>query len=255
MERRFTRITGTEVRGTDGDEVGHVRDVYFDDASWRARYLVVETGGWLDRRRVLLSPRAIVPGVWDAFLPVRLTREQVRGSPDVDTRKPISRQHEEALNAHYGWPAYWNAAGGGALGLMAAPIVAVAGPVAMPAPAAPEAQSIPPGDPHLRSAAEVLGYKIAASDGDIGHVDDFLFDDAPWEIRYLMVDTRNWLPGRKVLVSPQWIQRVSWTDRAVHVELRRDSVEASPEYDPEHELTPDYDERLRTHYGRGSEAR
>jgi sporulation protein YlmC with PRC-barrel domain len=251
MERRFKKFTGTEVQGTDGD-VGHVRDIYFDDATWRARYFVVETGGWLDRRRVLLSPNAIVPGVWHECLPVRLTREQVRSSPDVDTQRPISRQHEEALNAHYGWPAYWSA--GGTLGMMAAPIVAVAGPVAMPT----QAEGMPPsrpGDPHLRSVSEVVDYKIAASDGDIGHVEDFLFDDTEWEIRYIMVDTRNWLPGRKVLVSPQWIKRVSWTDGAVHVDLRRDSVEASPEYDPEHELTPDYDERLREHYGHGSSVR
>src|SRR5436305_1256813 len=77
------------------------------------------------------------------------------------------------------------------------------------------------GDPHLRSTREVTGYRISAADGDLGHVDDLLMDDESWAIRYLVVDTRNWWPGKKVLLPPPWIQRVSWIDQEVEVNLTR----------------------------------
>ena len=63
-------------------------------------------------------------------------------------------------------------------------------------------------DVHLRSANKVTGYRIGATDGDIGHVEDFIIDDETWEIRYMVVDTQNWWPGKKVLVAPQWIGRM-----------------------------------------------
>ena len=78
----------------------------------------------------------------------------------------------------------------------------------------------------------MTGYDIAALDGELGHVDDFLIDDRERAIRYLVVDTRNWWPGKKVVLSPDWIKTVSWTDSQVHVDLRRDEIKAAPEYDP-----------------------
>ena len=103
---------------------------------------------------------------------------------------------------------------------------------------------------HLRSTQEVTNYYIEANDGDIGHVDDFLVDDENWTIRYVVVDTRNWWPGKKVLISPEWIRSVSWTDSRVFVDLSRDSIKNGPEYDPSAPLSREYENRLYNHYGR-----
>ena len=89
------------------------------------------------------------------------------------------------------------------------------------------------GDLHLRSANAVTGYHIEATDGDIGHVEDFIIDDQTWEIRYMVVDTRNWLPGKKVLIAPRWIDRVSWEVSKELVSLSRDAIKGAPEHNPE----------------------
>ena len=96
------------------------------------------------------------------------------------------------------------------------------------------------------------GYHIAATDGDIGHVQDFLVDDATWAIHYLVVDTSNWWFGKKVLVSPEWIDRVDWADAKVYVGVTREQIRKSPEYDPSDPVERDYEPRLHDHYGRPS---
>ena len=105
-------------------------------------------------------------------------------------------------------------------------------------------------DPHLRSTHDVSGYHIQAADGEIGHVEDFIIDDETWAIRYLVIDTRNWWPGKKVLVSPQWIERVSWDESKVFVNLSRETIKQSPEYTEESLLTRDYETGLHRHYNR-----
>jgi hypothetical protein len=76
-------------------------------------------------------------------------------------------------------------------------------------------------DSHLRSTKAVTGYHIEALDGELGHVDGFIVDDESWAIRYMEVATRNWWPGKKVLVSPAWIDRMSWEDSKVYVGARQ----------------------------------
>jgi sporulation protein YlmC with PRC-barrel domain len=105
-------------------------------------------------------------------------------------------------------------------------------------------------DPHLRSTHDVSGYHIQATDGEIGHVEDFIIDDETWAIRYLIVDTRNWWPGKRILVSPQWIERVSWNESKVFVNLSREAIKASPEYSIESVPTRDYEAGLHLHYDR-----
>ena len=105
-------------------------------------------------------------------------------------------------------------------------------------------------DIHLHSARDVVGYYVHAADGDVGHVEDFLVDDSSWAIRYLVVDTRNWLPGRKVVIAPGWIKTVSWDDSRVHVDLLRKEVETAPEYDPDAPLERAFESRLYEHYRR-----
>jgi sporulation protein YlmC with PRC-barrel domain len=228
-------LRGYTIQATDG-EIGKVYDFYFDDDSWTIRYLVVETGSWFSGRQVLISPVALgKPDVDTEIFPVNLTRDQVENSPDVDTEVPISRQREIDLHMYYGWPMYW-AAGGPYLG----PQVEEQSEIAVE-------EAV---EPHIRSCREVTGYHIKAIDGDIGHVHDFLIDDEKWEIRYMVVDTRNWWPGKAVLVSPQWIEDVSWEDAKVSVDLTRESIRNSPEYENLKKISREYEEKLYEYYQR-----
>jgi hypothetical protein len=232
--------------------MGSIEDAYFDDAEWALRYLVVTTGSWLSGRSVLITPDAIRGVEWDGGrVDLNLTREQVRNAPDVETDRPISRQYEIAYYDHYGYPYYWTNQSAwdpaGFSGVASAP----AGVTASQRRAATQERdvSLSRGDPHLRSAKEVVGYDIQAADGSIGHVKDLLFDDESWMLRFFIVDTKNWLPGRKVLISTDWIERVDWVNRSVEVTMTRDEVRNSPEYDPPH-LSERDEEMLYEHYGR-----
>jgi hypothetical protein len=102
----------------------------------------------------------------------------------------------------------------------------------------------------LQSTQEVIGYYIQASDGDIGHVEDFIADDAAWTMRYIVIDTRNWWPGKKVLVAPQWVTAVNWGESQVQVDLRCEDIKNSPEFDPAAPVNREYEERLYDFYGR-----
>ena len=104
-------------------------------------------------------------------------------------------------------------------------------------------------DSHLRSNEAVTGYHVEASDGEIGHVEGFVMDDEIWAVRYLEVATKNWWPGKKVLVSPSWIQRVSWTDSKVYVGLSREAIKNAPEFVESAPITREYEDRLHRRYG------
>ncbi len=102
---------------------------------------------------------------------------------------------------------------------------------------------------HLRSTREVIGYHIMATDGEIGHIEDFLFDDDTWKIRYAVADTSNWWDGRRVLLKPEWIESVRWPDRKIEVNMSREKIKNSPEWDPDQPLSREYELRLHTYYG------
>jgi sporulation protein YlmC with PRC-barrel domain len=249
MLRSMEELLGYAIHAKDGD-IGAVNDFFFDDESWTIRYLVVDTGTWLPGRLVLVSPIALKQPDWAAnTLSVELTKKQVESSPDVDSNKPVSRQKEIELHQHFGWPYYWG--GGVFLAGGMSPIGEASDLHPKPSrTSASVATEEPEGDPHLRSSKEVTGYHIQATDGEIGHLEDFIVDDQNWAIRYMVVGTRNWWPGKKVLVSPQWIRRVSWEESKVYVELSRDAIKTSPEYEENLPITRAYESRLYDHYGR-----
>jgi hypothetical protein len=245
MLRSLKEVKGYSIEATDG-RIGSVADMYFDDEHWTIRYIVVDTGRWLPGRRVLLSPHSCLSPDWDhKILPVSLTKEQVKNSPDSDTELPVSRKYEIALSKYYRWPVYWGAAPEVA-GWMPPPEPAGAAAAATERIATLESEA----ESNLRSADELNGYSIRAVDGDIGHVEDLIADDAAWVVRYCVVDTRNWLPGRKVLVSPGWIRRISWANRDVVVDLTQQQVQDSPEYDSTAPVNEEYEKRLYDFYGR-----
>jgi uncharacterized protein YrrD len=231
-------MRGFSIGAKDGD-LGKIDDAYFDDERWTVRYLVVDVGGWLSGRKVLISPHAIahVDATNDTVATL-LTRSQVENSPPIETTRPISRRMEAEYNQYYGYPPYW--AGGYATGLWgfgAMPLAATE-PAMRSARLSPEAAretpSVDPSEVHLRSGREVIGYHVVATDRGIGHIDDFLLEEGTWAIRYVVVDTRDWWPGKHVLVSPEHVERVSWPERSVLVDITRSEVERSPEYDGRH---------------------
>lgn len=251
MLRSINDLRGLTIRATD-DEIGSVDEFFFDDQQWSVRYLVVNTGNWLLNTPVLLSPRSIRSINWESRqVAVNLTRQQVQDAPNTEMDRPVSRQMELAHAAYYNYEPYWY--GPGMWGSMGVPYFGggLTGFVAADMTADQRTSALAESDVHLRSTHEVTGYHIHASDGEIGHVSDFVMDDATWEVRYLVVETHNWLPGKKVLVAPAWISGVNWNDRTVNVDLARETIKVGPEYDPT-QLNRDYEERLYQHYQRSA---
>lgn len=247
MLTKTSHLRGFQICATDG-EMGAVDRFFFDDETWAIRYMTVETGGWLGGRQVLISPISIIRVDWEAKrLDVALTKKQVENSPDIDTHQPVSRQHETELMGYYGYPYYW-----GRPFLWGTELY----PAGLAVPMTPSVEAMTDRkrrestDSHLRSTAAVAGYAIAAVDGEIGHVDGFLVDDKAWAVRYVEVATRNWWPGKKVLVSPGWIKQVSWEGSTVYTGLSRDAIMNAPEYIESMPVTREYEERLYLHYGR-----
>ena len=241
MLSKIKTLKGYKLDSLDG-EIGHVQEFYFDDRHWTVRYLVANTGSWLMGRQVLLSPYALVNiNNADRSIAIDLTQSQIKGSPSLDTDKPVSLQFEQDYYGYYGWPTYWH----GQNSWGSYPYI--------------ERDRIKwgqlkpsgkPWDHHLRSTHAVSGYNVQALDGDLGHVEDFVVDDETWAIRYLIVNTSNWWAGKKVLVSPQWIERVSWSESKVFIKLSGQAIKESPAYTEESLLTRDYEIGLHGHYNR-----
>ena len=234
-------LKGYTLDSLDG-EIGKVKEFYFDDQHWAVRYLVADTGNWLTGRQVLISPYALAAAnTEEEHVTIDLTKKQIENSPALDSDMPVSRQFEEAYNGYYGMPMYWE----GPYMWGASPYIVRDRKMWREL-----ARGEKPWDPHLRSTHEVSGYAIQAVDGEIGHVEDFIIDDDNWTIRYLVVATRNWWPGKKVLVSPSWIERISWDESKVFTNLSRQTIMESPEYTEESLLTRDYEIALHHHYDR-----
>lgn len=247
MLRSMTDLKGFTIGATDGD-IGQVEAFYFDDASFTVRHLVVDTGGWLGGRKVLISPRALRDIDWDGRrINAALTKAQVEKSPNIDTDQPVSRQHEIEYYRYYGYPSYWS--GPYLWGGYPFPVTS-SDQATLENERRWEWGTEESGDRHLRSSAAVIGYYIAATDGELGHVENFLVDDATWSIRYMVVDTSNWWFGKKVLVSSEWITRVVWNESLLHVDMTREQIKNSPEYDPSGHVPRDYEMKLHDHYGR-----
>ena len=241
MLSQVKTLCGYSLHSLDG-EIGRVKEFYFDDRHWTIRYLVAETGNWLSGRKILISPYALT-GInrGGKQISVNLTTKQIENSPSLETHKPVSLQFEEAYNGYYGWPAYWSGP------YVWGNLPYIERDQAKWKHANRAAQSW---DRNLRSSHEVTGYSLQALDGEIGHIEDFVVDDDNWAFRYLIVGTRNWWPGKKVLVSPQWIERVSWEESKAFINLSRETIQKSPEYSVEALLTREYEMGLHSHYQR-----
>lgn len=169
----------------------------------------------------------------------------MENSPGIDMHKPVSRQHEAAYMGYYSYPYYWEGP-------------YLWGPMYVPYGHVPAATEVgledrileESTDSHLRSTAAVSGYHIEPKDGEIGHVDRFVVDDQTWAIRYLEVATKNWWPGKKVLLAPGWVEKVSWEESRVYLAATKEAIQGCPEYLESAPITREYENKLYFHYGR-----
>lgn len=243
MLRSVNNINGFKILATDG-EVGKVDEFYFDDSSWTIRYLIADTGNWLISDLVLISTNALLAPKWNEKLfPVNLSKKEIEDSPKIETDKPVSRQFETDLINYYGWPNYWTGIEGPVIGAAVVPL--------------PEETELDKSgkekkwDPNLRSTNEVINYNIDSENGSIGHIEDFITDDNDWKIRYIIVDTRNWLPGgKKIILSVNWIEKIIWEESKVKVRLTKSEIKNSPEYNPGENISRDYEKDLYKHYNK-----
>jgi sporulation protein YlmC with PRC-barrel domain len=238
------------IEASDG-QIGSVSDFLFDDATWQVRWLVVDTGNWLSGRKVLLPPSVLARlDAKEEVFAVKLTMQQVKDSPEIDTDRPVSRQMETSVYDYYGWSPYWGTGFYmGGYGYM--PGSGMASPYLGGRRREEDIAEAQAGrdDVHLRSIEAVTGYHIHASDGEVGHVEDFLIEDADWSVHYLVVDTKNWWPGKKVLLPSRSALEIDWTDRLVNLDVDRQRVKDSPAYDASMTIDRAYDETLLTYYG------
>ncbi|MBD3160900.1 MAG: PRC-barrel domain containing protein [Candidatus Eisenbacteria bacterium] len=223
MQIRFDQLRGRSIAAVDGD-IGKVDEFFFDDRSWKLRYLVVDTRKWLPGRKVLIDPSALKPPhPEEGALPADLTKQKVKESPDIDTEKPISRREQADLHVHYGWPLYF---GGGSLSSArthgTSPEATASGvredeapPSTTPGTGDAEAEEA---DPHLRSAKEVEGYAATVADAEVARVRDFVIDTDSWEIRRLVCRKEKQDGDREVTVPVDVVQSIHWTSAQVRLD-------------------------------------
>lgn len=248
MLRSLKTIHGAPVAAMDGS-IGHVARFLIDIDAWTVRYLVVDAGGFWQGHEVVISPMSITGRIDSGgALPLSLTREAIRNSPPYDPLNPFTRDKEAALLAHYGYAQYWNG-----------PFLW--GPYPTPAGTEPRARPIrdrvtgaavldQPAAHELASSRTVIGIHIHARDGDIGHVEDCLAEGDTWRIRYMVVDTSNWWVGRRVLISPEWVERFEWAGRRLDVGLEKAQIQGAPEFRDAAHLTREQEASLHRYYDR-----
>jgi uncharacterized protein YrrD len=249
MKRSVNSLIGYTIGAIDG-EIGKVKEFYFDDVTWTIRYLIVETGSWLSGRKVLVSTEALLKPEWDvSVFPVNLTKEQIENSPDIDTEKTVSRQQEIKLYEYYPWTSYWGK------GLWTGDLgtTGMVMPVQEPLEQAVQDKTHESGtvtnvDSNLRSTDEVKGYSIHAIDGEIGDVEDFIIDDSTWKLDFLVIDTGNWFPGKKVLIFPNLIKVIKWETSTVIVDATVSSIKNSPVYEHDQPINELYETNLTDYY-------
>jgi hypothetical protein len=238
--RELERLTPLAADG----EIGSIEGFYFDDSTWTVRYLLANIGGWRQGRRVIISPVAVgeIPEDGNEIL-IELTRAQIESSPQVAGDRPISRDYEREYYQYYNWPPYWEPSPGCGYPSLRKPVSA-----------APRMQhGARKGGScgmRLRSAPEARSCVILARDGELGRAEDFIIDSRYWVIRYLQIDTGDWLPGRRVLLSPEWIEHASWPKGRITIGMDRAAVGSAPVVDAGQRVHRDYETRLFDHYRR-----
>ncbi len=227
MLHSLKKSYGEKLVALDG-QIGQVKDFYFDDRTWTIRYVVAETGTWLTSRQVLLSPRVVGSLFQNGRdLSVNLTCKQIEGSPPIEWHKPVSRQYEEEYHRYYGWPGYWE--GNGLWGdLHGFPILETPGTSSPGKSETKTTSKSEKNDAHLFSTLAVKGYNLQAVDGIIGHICDFKINENSWAIHELVIKVGHRFTGSEVLIPANCVERISYPESTVFVNLTKAAVEQSP---------------------------
>jgi len=244
-------LKGFDISGTDG-ELGKVSDLLFDDQSWTTKWLVVHTGSWLFGRKVLLPLASLgKPDRDSRHVAVRMTQQQIKDSPKVDTDLPVSQHIEAHVYNYYDQNPFWRS-GFSPMGVPPEGTTIFAPRTAMiDDPRYDNSTDALPddGDSSLRSVTEIIGYHMEATDGPIGHIEDFILDDNGWQIKYITLDTKNWLPGQRVVISPHSIRDIDWINRSIYLTIDRAKIKSSPPYDPNMTEDGPFNDQFQKYFG------
>ena len=257
MLRSMNDLEDYSMQASDGN-IGHLKDLSFDDKAWVVRYLIVDTGTWLHSHAVLISPIGIGAPNWgEKIIPVSLTKEQIKNAPQYDAQKPITKQNEMEYLDHYHYPYYWSGSSLWSSDIYPAGFnIGSGGFNVSPSVLRPlkresvDIQSELPVPHELHSGSALIGSLVQGRDGDVGQVSDFIVDEQSWAIRYLVVDTGDWWHAHKVLIAPQWIVNVNWLDTEIAINMSRQDVKDAPHFEPEATIGRDLEVGLHEHYGR-----
>ena len=223
-------------------KIGPYEDIYFDAYRFAVRFLLVDTQQWLPERKVILSPFTV--GAIDdqnQLVYIELAQHQIKNSPPLATDQPVSRQYEEQYFKYYGWPPYWDS-------------------LSWPNTLRVRASDISASLPHrtlsshiennLHRASKILGYSVALTEGPIGKLNDFVIDTHYWVVRYMEIDTRNWLDHKNFsLITPSMILGIDWPEKRISVDVSRKTLQNAPPYDANEPISRDYESRLLKYYG------
>ncbi|MGR3365259.1 MAG: PRC-barrel domain-containing protein [Maritimibacter harenae] len=234
------------IRAAD-ERTGRVQDIYFDDHAWKVRYLVAHTGFLLVGRESLVGAEKLgKPDTERAELPVDLTAEELKSAETPETAAPVSEQEKQRAIETGIWPQFIVGPGVAFTPVLAQEQLADVWAAGDNEPKTPEPR---PGDPNLRSMHEVTGYKVSATDGEIGSVSDFLVDPEDWAVKHLVIDTGSWLPGKRVVITSDWVTEVDWTAGRIHVDVNQNAIEESPELTKIEDLCRSHDDDPLGAYG------
>jgi hypothetical protein len=224
-------LEGFAVSATNGD-LGNVEDIYVDDVKWAIRYFVVACVSEAGGRRVLISPLSVDVIDWPNMkMRMKLSRDQVARSPDIDLGKSVTREHEHALHRYYDYSPYWSGPEPRGYGVSAPVLEGRSGGEQIIGKVHDEAEKARAERSHLCSGKSLIGYHLQATDQEFGRVVNCLVDDGDWSIRFIVVGTGGWLDGKDLLISPRRFDHVDWNEKSFHVNADRGEVEASPEFD------------------------
>lgn len=219
MVRSGNKLTGFSVHAKDG-EIGRIYDFIFDEFLWTIRYAEIDIGRWVPGKVVLLSTQVLGPSALST-IDTKLTIKQITNCPTIDPQEIPSRKYEEELHNYFSWVYYW---------------------------AEQREVSQYRISCKLQSVFSLIGFKLQAIDGEIGHLDDVLIDDLEWKIRYLVIDTGTWFSGKKVLVSPLWDGRVDDNSHILKIDVSMEKIKSAPPFDYSIPLTNEYEVILHQHY-------
>ncbi len=243
MLRSEKELKDYTVRARDG-EIGRVQNFLADDSLWTIRYMVVDTGTIIPKKKVLVSPTVLgQPNGSESVFPVELSQEQIKDSPEIDTALPVSKERKKEAFA---------------FGLMTAvpwPVKPATDPAA--AMHTKTNADIPlqqdldtENETRLRSLNEVRGYAADGTNGSLGRITDFILDTEEWIVRYVVVKLKGGVHPHEVLLSPQWIDNIQWYTQTAYFDVDAERVESAPRFDPAQPINREYELQLYDFFGR-----